>query len=54
MLDFDPGQYVEDDRQEVNPPIEVELATWSPGGTLDVGQRAVMGVRTLGGSDPWQ
>jgi hypothetical protein len=23
------------DRREVNPPIEVESATWSPGGTLD-------------------
>ena len=27
--------YAEEDRREVNPPIEVESATWSPGGTLD-------------------
>jgi hypothetical protein len=27
--------YAEADRREVNPPIEVESATWSPGGTLD-------------------
>jgi hypothetical protein len=24
-----------EDRREVDPPIEVELATWSAGGTLD-------------------
>jgi hypothetical protein len=24
-----------EDRREVNPPIEVESATWSAGGTLD-------------------
>jgi hypothetical protein len=27
--------YAEADRCEVNPPIEVESATWSAGGTLD-------------------
>jgi hypothetical protein len=27
--------YPEADRREVNPPIEVESATWSAGGTLD-------------------
>ena len=27
--------YAEADRREVNPPIEVESATLSPGGTLD-------------------
>jgi len=27
--------YAEDDRREVNPPIEVESATWSAGGQLD-------------------
>ena len=27
--------YAQADRREVNPPIEVESATWSPGGTLD-------------------
>jgi hypothetical protein len=27
--------YAEADRREVNPPIEVEAATWSAGGTLD-------------------
>jgi hypothetical protein len=24
-----------EDRREVNPPIDVESATWAPGGTLD-------------------
>jgi hypothetical protein len=33
--DLDPSQYGEDDRREVDPPVEVEAATWSPGGTLD-------------------
>ena len=27
--------YAEADRQKVDPPIEVESATWSAGGTLD-------------------
>ncbi|HLM20056.1 MAG TPA: hypothetical protein VK390_00850 [Propionibacteriaceae bacterium] len=35
MPDFEPSQYAEADRREVNPPIEVESATWSSGGTLD-------------------
>ena len=35
MRDLDPSQYGEADRREVNPPIEVESATWSAGGTLD-------------------
>ena len=29
------GRRAEEDRREVNPPIAVELATWSVGGTLD-------------------
>jgi hypothetical protein len=29
------GQRNEEDRRKVDPPIEVESATWSPGGTLD-------------------
>jgi hypothetical protein len=33
--DLDPTQYTEADRREVDPPIEVESATWSPGGQLD-------------------
>ena len=33
--DLDPAQYAEADRPEVDPPIEVETATWSAGGTLD-------------------
>jgi hypothetical protein len=32
---FDPSQYGEADRREVDPPIEVQAATWSPGGQLD-------------------
>ena len=35
MRDLDPSQYGEPDRREVDPPIEVETATWSAGGTLD-------------------
>jgi hypothetical protein len=35
MRDLDPSQYEQADRREVNPPIPVEAATWSPGGTLD-------------------
>jgi hypothetical protein len=34
MEDFDPSQYGEADRKEVDPPIDVEVATWSAGGTL--------------------
>jgi hypothetical protein len=33
--DLDPSQYGETDRREVDPPIEVDAATWSPGGQLD-------------------
>jgi hypothetical protein len=28
---IDPGQKGTDDRREVDPPIEVEAVTWSPG-----------------------
>jgi hypothetical protein len=35
MRDFDPSQYGEADRRAVDPPIEVEAATWSAAGTLD-------------------
>jgi hypothetical protein len=35
MRDLDPSQYSEADRREVDPPIEVEAATWSPSGQLD-------------------
>jgi hypothetical protein len=34
-MDLDPSQYGEADRREVNPPIDVEAATWSLGGQLD-------------------
>ena len=34
-MDLDPSQYGEADRREVDPPIQVETATWSPGGQLD-------------------
>jgi hypothetical protein len=33
--DLDPNQYGEADRREINPPIQVESATWSPAGQLD-------------------
>jgi hypothetical protein len=44
--------YAEADRREVNPPIEVESATWDPGGTLDwwVKDRQVWFGR-VGGTD---
>ena len=35
MENLAPARYVEADRREVDPPIEVETATWSAGGTLD-------------------
>ena len=35
MQDLDPAHYAEADRREVDPPIEVETATRSAGGTLD-------------------
>ena len=35
MRDFDLSQYGEADRRAVDPPIEVEAATWSAAGTLD-------------------
>jgi hypothetical protein len=35
MQDFDPSQYGEADRREVDPPIQVQSATWFAGGTLD-------------------
>ena len=34
-IDLDPSQYGEADRREVDPPVEVEAATWAAGGTLD-------------------
>jgi hypothetical protein len=50
MRDLDPTQYAEADRREVDPPIEVELAAWSPGGTLDwwVNERRVWWGRVRG------
>ena len=35
MRDLDPNQYGEADRREVDPPVEVRVATWSRAGTLD-------------------
>src|SRR5829696_6455858 len=35
MWDLDPIQYSEADRRAVDPPVEVQVATWSPAGTLD-------------------
>jgi hypothetical protein len=34
-MDLDPSQYSEADRRAVDPPIQVESATWSRGGQLD-------------------
>jgi hypothetical protein len=35
MRNFDPSHYGGADRREVDPPIQVDAATWSPGGQLD-------------------
>jgi hypothetical protein len=34
-MDLDPSQYGEADRRQVDPPVQVESATWSAGGPLD-------------------
>jgi hypothetical protein len=34
-MELDPRQYSEADRREVDPPIQVESATWVPGGQMD-------------------
>jgi hypothetical protein len=35
LSDEDVQQFAEADRRELDPPIEVQAATWSPGGQLD-------------------
>ena len=35
LSDDDVQQFAEADRREVDPPIEVQMASWSPGGQLD-------------------
>src|SRR5215210_7705479 len=37
MQELDPTQYGEADRQAVDPPVEVQVATWSAARTLDGG-----------------
>jgi hypothetical protein len=37
MRDLDPSQYGEADRREVDPPIDVESATWAAGGLKSAG-----------------
>ena len=34
-MEFDIDQLRPEDRREVDPPVEVQVATWSPAGTLD-------------------
>jgi hypothetical protein len=34
-MDLDPSRYGEADRREVDPPIQVEVATWSKAAQLD-------------------
>jgi hypothetical protein len=50
--DLDPEQKNPEDRREVNPPIEVESATWSSAGALDwwVKERQVWWGRVRGAS----
>ncbi len=49
------GRRAEEDRREVNPPIAVELATWSVGGTLEwwVRQQWLGRVRGPDGRQKW-
>jgi hypothetical protein len=57
MQDLDPSQYGEADRREMDPPVEVEAATWSSVGTLDwwvkKGQQWLGRVRGAGGRQRW-
>jgi len=50
MRNLNPSQYGEADRREVNPPIEVQTATWSKAGRLDwwVRERRVWWGRVRG------
>jgi hypothetical protein len=41
-MDLDPSQYGEADRRDVDPPLPVEIATWSAAGTLDCERTAGM------------
>ena len=34
-MELDPDQYGEADRRKVDPPVPVDVATWSKAGTLD-------------------
>jgi hypothetical protein len=34
-MDLDPSQYGEADRRGVDPPVEVQVASWSSAGTLN-------------------
>ena len=34
-MELDASQYGESDRRAVDPPVEVQIATWSPAGQLD-------------------
>jgi hypothetical protein len=50
LTDDEVQQRAEADRREVNPPIQVETATWSKAGQLDswVKERQEWGSRTRG------
>jgi hypothetical protein len=37
--DLDPSEYGQADRREVDPPIHIDLATWSRAGQLDWGMK---------------
>jgi hypothetical protein len=34
-MELDPSQYSEADRRPIDPPIQVDIATWSKAGQLD-------------------
>jgi hypothetical protein len=50
MQHLDPDEKDPEDRREVNPPIEVESATWSAGGTLDWWVASAVSTDINGGS----
>jgi hypothetical protein len=51
-MDLDPSQYGEADRRGVDPPVEVQVASWSSAGTLNWwGQRAPTMLGRVRGKD---
>jgi hypothetical protein len=53
-MDLDPSQYGAADRRAVDPPIPVEIATWSKAGQLAVKGKLRIRTRLLSDSRPAQ